>query len=162
MRVTNQDQIREYLRRPLPQPRNKRNIFYCCLILCVAFFLPEVGSILSFPFPWIKTHMSDLFLSRTFKYKIQDYWYIKETCEDCKEILITLVTVKLAAKYSDFLFTATLILLVYSIIDLGMWWWNYATSVFSYWCILWAALVIVIGGFSWYKPDRLAQIKSLF
>ena len=106
--------------------------------------------------------MSDLFLSRTFKYKIQDYWYIKETCEDCKEILITLVTVKLAAKYSDFLFTATLILLVYSIIDLGMWWWNYATSVFSYWCILWAALVIVIGGFSWYKPDRLAQIKSLF
>jgi hypothetical protein len=162
MRITNQAQIPAYqTRRPLPA-HNKRTVFYCCLWLSLAFILPELPSLLSMRYPSIKKDMADLFISKSYIYSTQYYWYIKDTCEDLKEIVLIIVVAKVSAKFSDFLFTASLIFLSYSIIDLGMYWWNNSTYVLAYWCLLWFVLVLIGGGISCYKPDKLAQIKSIF
>src|SRR5579864_1462492 len=150
-------------RRPLPRHSRENNtILYCGVGLVIAFLMPEIGSIVSVCIKSSRTHTVDPFLCPWYHYKIPVYWLIKFIGEYVKEIILTVLVVKLAARYSEKLFTVSLIFLVYSLVDFAMFFWNFATYVFWYWCLLWFFIVVSVGIIRSVVPRTIAQVKSLF
>lgn len=150
---------------PLRRHRHKREsntIWFCGLGVVAAYLLPEIGSIVSICFKASRTHTVDPFVCPWYHYKIPVYWLVKFIGEYAKELILTLVVVKLAAKYSPKLFTVSLMCLIYSVVDFGMFFWNFATYVFSYWCAIWFVIIVSIGVLREVSPYSIARIRSIF
>jgi hypothetical protein len=131
------------------------------LLYSVAFFLPEVASIIAERHPNIQHELHNRFWHRV-DYQLQDFYYIQWVGDRLKIVLIVYASASLASKYSTALFLSICCFLIFAIGDLFMFLWNASHWVHAYWCFLWCTLVFAWAMIWPYKAEKLGRIKSIF
>lgn len=104
----------------------------------------------------------NLFLCPWFNYSIPVCWWVKYLTNDVFEVLVFYAFAKVAKQYSISLFLVIVVLLFYHIIDLAMYLWNFKTSHYMMWDMLWTTYVFVRIALRKWKDETIAKIKSLF
>jgi hypothetical protein len=140
-----------------------RDVRICIFLLIGAEILyEEIPSILTDIWPiWSKTKV-DWFISPWFHEKVKINWILKFAFDDLLKIVIFYCLAKIAKQYSTSLFLVMVIFLIYHLIDFFMGWWNFKSSHYFYYDLLWITIVLVMQAVSPMKEGTLAKIKSLF
>lgn len=134
----------------------------CIVLLLVAHFLCEVPSILTELFPAWSIQKRDMFLCPWFHYSLKINWWMKYLSGDLFDIITYYCFAKVAKHYSVTLFLIIFVLLIYHIIDMFFFFWDFKTSHWIYLDLLWTAIVFIRRCIKPYKPETIATIKSLF
>ena len=146
----------------LPNEDNKKRVIWIVVMLLISIELPEAGTYATYLFPKIVEVQKDLFLSRSFHYKLYEYYYVKFTSERIAWIIRMLAFTKTAAQYSTVIFLSTLLIFCYLLVDLFLFWYNYNTSPLLYEFLILFLYITIKGLIRPYKPDSFARIRSLF
>jgi hypothetical protein len=135
----------------------------CIFLLIGAEILyEEIPSIITDIWPeWAKTKVH-WFLSPWYHEKIKINWLIKFAFDDLLKIVIFYCLAKIAKQYSNSLFLVMVIFFIYHVIDFCMEWWNFKSSHYFYYDLLWITIFCVMQAVRPMKEETLARIKSLF
>ena len=134
----------------------------CILLLILGHLLTEVSSLLYKIWPTWSDKEVYWFLSPSYHHQWARKWYIKSSTDDLLWIIVFYCFAKVAKQYSEYLFLCIFILFCYHVIDGLFFWWDFKTSNYLYWDLLFTAIVLIKGVFKGYKPETIARIKSLF
>jgi hypothetical protein len=83
----------------------------------------------------------DLFLSPAYKMLLQFCWYLKMNFDSLLVIATYYFFAWVASKYSRRLFYIASVWFLYHVLDLYMFWWNYKSTYWVYWCLLIAGTI---------------------
>ena len=132
------------------------------IILLASHFLTEMASICYAIWPKWSNQLVDPFISPWYSYRFELKWHIHYVCGDLCWVGTFYAFAKIAKQYSTYMFITAVIFFCYHVIEIIMYFWNYKTSHYVYWDLLFTSCALIKGMFKPYKPETIAKIKSLF
>jgi hypothetical protein len=129
------------------------------LIILVALALTEAHSVLYAIDPTLAKTKVDMFWSNSYHRELTVQWYLKFTFDKffmvCAFFSATMVSMRYSLKLSLVFFTV----LLYWYIDLILFWYNYNSSVKTYWVMI---IVLVVAVIFLILPERkTGKYKSM-
>jgi hypothetical protein len=139
----------------------KQLVIILGIILIVGHLLTEVHGIIYDIYPKINTINLDLFWKKNFHFDLSLHWWIKDLCDSMLLIIVFFVMAKIAYQYSYTLFLISVIYMIYHVIDLCLFMYNYKQTKEIYWVLL-AATIASTGLLIFHKRKKDDnKIKSI-
>lgn len=111
-------------------------VFWLGFILIGAHAMSETHGVLYDIWPEIDIKKVDLFWSSSYKYAISIHWYIKMLFDDLFVVVCFYVMAKIAAQYSFKLFAICSVYMVYHIVDVICFLYNYKQTTEIYYALV--------------------------
>lgn len=113
-----------------------RKVIILSVLLIIGHILTELHSFIFKVYPQTYSLEYDLFLSPSYKMKINFLWYIKMVFDNLLILIVFFVLAKIALSYSRGLFYVVVIYIFYHIADFLSFVWDYKSSHGIYWFLL--------------------------
>lgn len=119
-------------------------VIFINVLLIVFHFLTESHSVVSTINKEFGDRTFDLFIDSDYHRQLAVKWYLKMNFDSLLVLVILFLWHKTAAYQSRRLFFTLAIWVLYHMIDLALFWWNYKSSWPTYWAMLAVAISLTI------------------